>query len=116
MNNAGIYKFVPLEEITENEFHREFKIKCLDDPRHKRGAKALGPNGGSVIKHDFNCKRESSEGCGLFRDAEAPEEASASSAVANVSENEIPRIPTSSSSLVASTCLLLGVSTQRALL
>jgi NAD(P)-dependent dehydrogenase (short-subunit alcohol dehydrogenase family) len=26
VNNAGVYKFLPLEEITEDEFHREFNI------------------------------------------------------------------------------------------
>src|SRR4029453_6479795 len=39
-----------------------------------------------------------------YTNAEASEEASASSAVANVSENKILPIPTSSSSLVAPTC------------
>jgi 3-oxoacyl-[acyl-carrier protein] reductase len=24
VNNAGVYKFLPLEEITEDEFHRQF--------------------------------------------------------------------------------------------
>ena len=24
VNNAGIYRFAPLEEVTEDEFHREF--------------------------------------------------------------------------------------------
>ena len=29
VNNAGVYKFLPLEEITEEEFHREFNINVL---------------------------------------------------------------------------------------
>jgi 3-oxoacyl-[acyl-carrier protein] reductase len=29
VNNAGVYKFVPLEDITEDEFHREFDINVL---------------------------------------------------------------------------------------
>jgi 3-oxoacyl-[acyl-carrier protein] reductase len=29
VNNAGVYKFLPLEEITEDEFHREFNINVL---------------------------------------------------------------------------------------
>jgi 3-oxoacyl-[acyl-carrier protein] reductase len=29
VNNAGVYKFIPLEEITEEEFHREFNINVL---------------------------------------------------------------------------------------
>ena len=26
VNNAGVYKFLPLEEITDDEFHREFNV------------------------------------------------------------------------------------------
>jgi 3-oxoacyl-[acyl-carrier protein] reductase len=26
VNNAGVYKFVPIEEITEDEFHRQFTV------------------------------------------------------------------------------------------
>src|ERR1700738_1667929 len=29
VNNAGVYKFLPLEQITEDEFHREFNINVL---------------------------------------------------------------------------------------
>src|SRR5229473_112432 len=29
VNNAGVYKFVPLEKIAEDEFHREFNINVL---------------------------------------------------------------------------------------
>jgi NAD(P)-dependent dehydrogenase (short-subunit alcohol dehydrogenase family) len=29
VNNAGVYKFQPLEEITEDEFYREFNINVL---------------------------------------------------------------------------------------
>src|SRR6266581_5826599 len=29
VNNAGVYDFKPLEEITENEFHREFNTNVL---------------------------------------------------------------------------------------
>ena len=38
LNNAGIYKFVPLAEITEEEFHRQFNINVLVrfSPRRKR--------------------------------------------------------------------------------
>ena len=38
VNNAGIYKFLPLEEITEDEFHREFNVSVLgrSSPQRKR--------------------------------------------------------------------------------
>ena len=29
VNNAGVYKFLPLDEITGDEFHREFNINVL---------------------------------------------------------------------------------------
>ena len=29
VNNAGVYRFLSLEETTEDEFHREFNINVL---------------------------------------------------------------------------------------
>src|SRR6266487_1955067 len=50
VNNAGVYKFVPLEEITEDEFHREFNINLLGTIlATKEAVKHFGPNGGSII-------------------------------------------------------------------
>jgi 3-oxoacyl-[acyl-carrier protein] reductase len=50
VNNAGIYKFLPLEEITEDEFHREFNINVLGTLlATKEAVKHFGPNGGSII-------------------------------------------------------------------
>ncbi len=50
VNNAGVYRFVPLEEITEDEFHREFNINVLGTILTIREAvKHFGPNGGSII-------------------------------------------------------------------
>ena len=50
VNNAGVYKFLPLENITEDEFHREFDINVLGTLlATKEAVKHFGPNGGSVI-------------------------------------------------------------------
>jgi 3-oxoacyl-[acyl-carrier protein] reductase len=50
VNNAGVYKFIPLEEITEDEFHREVNINVLGTILATKAAlKHFGPNGGSVI-------------------------------------------------------------------
>jgi 3-oxoacyl-[acyl-carrier protein] reductase len=50
VNNAGVYKFLPLEEITEDEFHREFNINVLGTLlATKEALKYFGPNGGSII-------------------------------------------------------------------
>jgi 3-oxoacyl-[acyl-carrier protein] reductase len=50
INNAGVYKFVPLDEITEDEFHREFNINVLGTLlATKEAVKYFRSNGGSVI-------------------------------------------------------------------
>ncbi len=50
VNNAGVYKFLPLEDITEDEFHREFGINVLGTLlATKEAVKHFGPNGGSII-------------------------------------------------------------------
>ena len=50
VNNAGVYRFAPLEDVTEDEFHREFNINVLGVLLASREAmKYLGPDGGSVI-------------------------------------------------------------------
>ncbi|MBS0246524.1 MAG: glucose 1-dehydrogenase [Proteobacteria bacterium] len=50
VNNAGVYQFQPLENVTEDEFHRQFNINVLGTILATReAAKYFGPNGGSVI-------------------------------------------------------------------
>ncbi|MFZ2079733.1 MAG: SDR family NAD(P)-dependent oxidoreductase, partial [Xanthobacteraceae bacterium] len=50
VNNAGIYEFKPLEDITEDDFHRHFNINVLGTQlTTKEAAKYFGPSGGSVI-------------------------------------------------------------------
>jgi 3-oxoacyl-[acyl-carrier protein] reductase len=50
VNNAGVYKLGPLEENTEEEFHREFNINVLGTLlATKEALRHFGPNGGSVI-------------------------------------------------------------------
>ncbi|HEY5313413.1 MAG TPA: glucose 1-dehydrogenase [Pirellulales bacterium] len=50
VNNAGIYHFAPLEEITEEDFHRQFNINVLGlILATQEAAKHFGPQGGSVI-------------------------------------------------------------------
>jgi 3-oxoacyl-[acyl-carrier protein] reductase len=50
VNNAGIYKFGSLEEITEDEFHREFNINVLGTLLATQEAvRHFGPKGGSII-------------------------------------------------------------------
>jgi 3-oxoacyl-[acyl-carrier protein] reductase len=50
VNNAGIYAFQPLENVTEDEFHREFNTNVLGSILTIQEAlKHFGPDGGSVI-------------------------------------------------------------------
>jgi 3-oxoacyl-[acyl-carrier protein] reductase len=50
VNNAGIYAFGPLENVTEDEFHREFNTNVLGPILTIQEAlKHFGPDGGSVI-------------------------------------------------------------------
>src|SRR5262249_38431848 len=50
VNNAGVYSFAPLEEVTEEEFHRQFNINVLGLLLASREAlKLFGPEGGSVV-------------------------------------------------------------------
>lgn len=50
VNNAGIFKFEPIEAVTEDEFHREFNTNVLGPILTiQESLKHFGPDGGSVI-------------------------------------------------------------------
>ena len=50
VNNAGVYQFAALGEITEEQFHRQFNTNVLGLLlATQEAAKLFGPNGGSVI-------------------------------------------------------------------
>jgi 3-oxoacyl-[acyl-carrier protein] reductase len=50
VNNAGVYKFSPVEEITEDEFHRQFNTNVLGLLLATQNAVShFGDKGGSVI-------------------------------------------------------------------
>lgn len=50
MNNAGVYAFAPLAEITEEHFYRHFNTNVLGLLlATQEAAKYFGPEGGSVI-------------------------------------------------------------------
>jgi 3-oxoacyl-[acyl-carrier protein] reductase len=59
VNNAGVYKVLALEEITEDEFHRHFNINVLGMLlATKEAVNYFGPNGGSVINISSIAARE----------------------------------------------------------
>jgi 3-oxoacyl-[acyl-carrier protein] reductase len=50
VNNAGVYAFSPLEEVTEEHFHKLFNLNVLGlILASKEAAKNFGPEGGSII-------------------------------------------------------------------
>jgi 3-oxoacyl-[acyl-carrier protein] reductase len=50
VNNAGVYQFAPLAEITEKQFHRQFNTNVLGLLlATQEAAKLFGENGGSII-------------------------------------------------------------------
>ncbi|WP_413559003.1 SDR family NAD(P)-dependent oxidoreductase [Bdellovibrio sp. HCB209] len=50
VNNAGVYKFTTIEEVTEEEFHRQFNTNVLGILLSTREAvKHFSPEGGSII-------------------------------------------------------------------
>jgi 3-oxoacyl-[acyl-carrier protein] reductase len=50
VNNAGVYEFMPLEHVTEQQFHRMFDTNVLGIPLvTQEGLKHFDANGGSII-------------------------------------------------------------------
>jgi len=50
VNNAGVYEFAPLDQITEEVFHKQFNLNVLGLLlTTKEAAKYFGEEGGSVI-------------------------------------------------------------------
>jgi 3-oxoacyl-[acyl-carrier protein] reductase len=58
VNNAGVYQFAPLEEITEEQFHRQFNTNVLGlILATQEAAKNFGTEGGSVINIGSNASQ-----------------------------------------------------------
>jgi 3-oxoacyl-[acyl-carrier protein] reductase len=50
VNNAGVYQFTPIEQVTEDDFHREFNTNVLGTILTiKEAVKHFGSTGGSII-------------------------------------------------------------------
>ena len=58
VNNAGVYQFAALGEITEEQFHRQFNTNVLEIILATQEAvKLFGPEGGSVINIGSNASQ-----------------------------------------------------------
>ena len=50
VNNAGVYEFQPIEDITEEHFHRQFDVNVLGLLlASKEAVKHFGATGGSIV-------------------------------------------------------------------
>jgi len=50
VNNAGIYEFAPIENVTEEHFHKQFNVNVLGPLlATQAAAKLFGPSGGSIV-------------------------------------------------------------------
>ena len=67
VNNAGVYAAMPLEAVTEHEFHREFNTNVLGPLMVIRESlKHFGPNGGSVINIGSGASRMCPPGYSIY--------------------------------------------------
>jgi 3-oxoacyl-[acyl-carrier protein] reductase len=58
VNNAAVYEFAPLGEITEEHFHRQFNINVLGLILASREAvKHFGPKGGNIVNISSTASR-----------------------------------------------------------
>lgn len=67
VNNAGVYQFAPLEEVTEADFHRQFGINVLGTILSTQEAvKLFRPEGGSVINVSSVISQRASAGATVY--------------------------------------------------
>jgi 3-oxoacyl-[acyl-carrier protein] reductase len=67
VNNAGVYEFAPLEDITEEQFHRQFNTNVLGLILATReAAKYFGERGGSVINIGSVASRTTPPGTSVY--------------------------------------------------
>ena len=67
VNNAGVYKPMPLEELTADEFHRQFNTNVLGPLLVIRESLAyFGANGGSVINIGSGASRMCPSGYSIY--------------------------------------------------
>jgi 3-oxoacyl-[acyl-carrier protein] reductase len=67
VNNAGIYEFAPLEEITEEHFHKHFDINVLGLLLTSQAAlKHFGLEGGSIINISSGASTSAPPGASVY--------------------------------------------------
>jgi 3-oxoacyl-[acyl-carrier protein] reductase len=72
VNNAGIFEFKPLEEITEDHFHRQFDLNVLGLLlMTQQAVKHFNPAGGSVINISSLASIEGLAGAAVYASTKA---------------------------------------------
>ncbi len=67
VNNAGVFSFLPIGEITEAEYHRQFDTNVLGVLlASQAAAKQFGPQGGSVINISSVVSRLAPPGSSIY--------------------------------------------------
>ena len=66
VNNAGVYAMMPLEEVTEEEFHRQFNTNVLDLLLVTQAAAKHMEEGGSIINIGSVAGRAAFPGNGVY--------------------------------------------------
>jgi 3-oxoacyl-[acyl-carrier protein] reductase len=67
VNNAGVYRFASIDEVTEDEFRREFDTNVLGVLLATKAAAAqFGPEGGSVINISSIASRLTQPGTAIY--------------------------------------------------
>ncbi len=67
VNNAGVFSFMPIGEITEAEYHRQFDTNVLGVLlASQAAAKQFGPQGGSVINISSVVSRLAPPGSSIY--------------------------------------------------
>lgn len=67
VNNAGVYQFTAIEDVTADEFHRQFNINVLGLLLVTQGAvKSFGTKGGSIINISSTVTRITPPGSSIY--------------------------------------------------
>ena len=67
VNNAGVFNFIPIGEVTEEEYHRQFDTNVLGVLlASKAAANQFGPDGGSVINISSVVSRLAPPGSSIY--------------------------------------------------
>lgn len=72
VNNAGIYKFAPLDQITAEHFHRHFDLNVLGVILTiQEAVKHIGPEGGSIVNISSIASTAALPGGGVYSASKA---------------------------------------------